>query len=331
MLRVFLCISFSFFNIAQAQDIFFSDQDNEIEYISWVKQFPSSEKIKTGIGKRIANFIFGNYKLDLNRPVAVLAKNLDYCWTLDQENKTILQFNTQKGDQSPQLVNKKFNDFPSLVGLCFIPDNYILFTDSYTNKIYKVSDDGKKFQVLNESLLLDQPTGIAYSKTNREIYVVETDAHRIVVLDEKGKLKREIGQRGNVPGEFNFPTSIWIDDSGTVYVVDAMNFRIQIFDKADELISVFGTMGDATGYFARPKGIATDSYGNIYVADALFHVVQIFDQSGNFLYKFGEQGHDEGQFWMPSGIFIDQDNYIYVADSYNSRIQVFHLIKEGVK
>ncbi|MFH1321653.1 MAG: 6-bladed beta-propeller [Bacteroidota bacterium] len=319
------------FNIAQAQDTTIIG-NTKITYIRWVSQFPPLPQNKNkvlSITNSIAKFFFGKHTPVLSKPVSVLANNLDTLWILDQGNGTILQI-YNKLSETPQFLDKKNNNFKSLIGFCFMPNNEMLFTDSRLNKVFIISADKKDMRVLNDSLLLQQPTGIAYSSVNNEIWIVETSAHRISVLNKKGELIKRIGGRGSDPGEFNFPTFIWSDRLGAIYVVDAMNFRVQIFDKNGELLSVFGEIGDATGYFARPKGIATDSYGNIYIADALFHVVQIFDKSGNFLYKFGTQGRDKGQFWMPTGIYIDDKDYIYVADSYNSRIQVFQLINGGL-
>ena len=231
----------------------------------------------------------------------------------------------------PRFIEKKNKNLASLVGICKFHDNEILFTDSYLNKIFLVDVQKKEFSVLNDSLKLNKVTGIAYCELTKQIWVLETDEHRIVILSEKGEIIKKIGSRGSTKGKFNYPTHIWIDKKGNAYVVDAMNFRVQVFNKEGEIISVFGSNGDATGYFASPKGIATDSYGHIYIADALFHVVQVFDIYGNFLYRFGSQGQDEGQFWMPSGIYIDENDKIYVADSYNSRVQIFQLITGGKK
>ena len=228
-------------------------------------------------------------------------------------------------------IEKKIAAFPSLVGITAFHNTEILFTDSQLNQLFLVNAEKKECRILNDSLKLNQPTGIAYSVINNEIWVVETGAHRIVVLNEKGEIKKTIGSRGNGKGEFNYPSNLCIDKIGNIYILDAMNFRVQVLNKEGDVISVFGTIGDATGSFARPKGIATDSYGNIYVSDALFHVVQVFDIKGNLLYYFGSQGHDEGQFWMPAGLYIDNNNYIYVADSYNSRVQIFQLINTGKK
>jgi len=305
--------------------------DPATAYISWVKQYPSSLKDKQNrrFTERVVDFVFGKKNnLELDRPVAMMALNPEKFWVLDQENGVIFKVQNEVGEIT-QFHNKQYKSFISLVGICRLPGNKMLFTDSYWNKIFMFSPDKKELKVLNDTLSFDRPTGIAYSALNREIWVVETNAHRITVLDESGNLKKRIGNRGTGPGEFNFPTSICIDRTGKVFVVDALNFRIQEFSKDGDFISYFGKQGDVAGSFARPKGIATDSYGNIYIADALFNAVQIFDQSGRLLYTFGTQGRSEGEFWMPSGIYIDEKDYIYVADSYNSRVQIFQLKNEG--
>lgn len=295
--------------------------------IRWIDQFPSSEKFeeKEGIKGKVINFIFGKDKHIISKPFNLLASNPQSYWVLDQGTGKINQIRNNSFENN-KFLNKAFNGYTSLVGICALDENNLLFTDSHLPYIYQVDLKKKKVISINDSLSLNRPTGIAYSKLKKEIWVVETGANRILVLNYKGEVKKIIGKRGSGQGEFNYPTFIWIDKEGSVYIVDAMNFRIQIFNKNGEFVSMFGKNGDATGYFASPKGIATDSYGNIYIADALFHVVQIFDKKGNYLYAFGEQGKEKGQFWMPTGIYIDNENYIYVADSYNSRIQIFQLV-----
>jgi len=317
-----------FIHVAQAQDaaIMANDTVNESASISWVRQFPSVQKDNNkGVGEKIVEFVFGKKNsIELTRPVAVLTVDPRSYWVLDQENGVIFKFQDELGEIT-HLKNKKYRAFTSLVGICSFPNDKILFTDSYWNRIFIFSAGKKELKPFNDSLVFDRPTGIAYSALNKEIWVVETNAHRVSVLDENGRLIKKIGSRGTAPGEFNYPTSIWIDKTGKVFIVDAMNFRVQIFDKEGNFLSMFGKIGDATGYFARPKGIATDSYGHVYIADALFNAVQIFDQTGRFLYTFGTQGHGQGEFWMPAGIYIDEKDNIYVADSYNSRVQVFQL------
>jgi DNA-binding beta-propeller fold protein YncE len=301
--------------------------------IQWVSQFPPDKenKPKVSFAKKVTDFIAGeNDELRLIKPMSVIAVNPDTFIVFDQENG--LPFYVKNQQLEFIKCTKKRNlYFPSIVNSCYVKNHGFVFTDSKLNKIFFILADQKEVKVLNDSLKLNQPTGIAYSADKEEIWVVETAAHRISVLNLKGELIKQIGKRGTGNGEFNYPTSVWIDREGMTYVIDAMNYRVQIFNKDGKYLSSFGKQGDATGYFARPKGIATDSHHNIYITDALFHTVQIFDKDGKYLYNFGEQGREPGQFWMPSGIFIDKNDYIYVSDTYNSRIQIFKINLSNIK
>ena len=298
----------------------------ETNNVQWVNQIPPLQqdvkKQRKGWFKRL---LFGNKDIvGLQKPVLAIPVNAASSIILDQGNGTLFIYEDNKFN-IPKIVRKQEGKFTSLVSAALMPNKDLVFTDSKLEGVFKLTEDLKSIEPLNNSLKLTQPTGIAYSSKNNQIWVVETGAHQISILDRQGNRIKTIGQRGTDKGEFNYPTFIWIDNKGTAYVVDALNYRIQIFDAAGNFLSMFGENGNGTGYFASPKGIATDSFGNIYVVDALFHGVQLFDKNGNYLYRFGTQGHGTGEFWMPSGIYIDQQNNIYVADSYNGRIQIFKL------
>ncbi len=301
----------------------FPQENQTIEYLGSINSGSAYGKKNTF--RIIGNLLFGKDETEIRNPVSVYAENPENVWILCQGNGTLVKKNKNELSVLPAF-RKAGNNMPSLVGMCLAGSN-ILITDSYNEAIYKISSAGNSIERFPVDLNLERPTGIAYSEISDEIWVAETSAHRIRILDRQGNHLRYIGRRGSGEGEFNYPTHIWIDDDGTVYIVDSMNFRVQIFSHRGEYLSSFGKAGNGSGDIARPKGIATDSYGNIYLVDALFHTVQIFDRDGNYLYRFGGQGREEGQFWMPNGIYIDQNNYIYVSDNYNNRVQVFRLIK----
>ncbi|NPA36925.1 MAG: 6-bladed beta-propeller [Chlorobi bacterium] len=293
--------------------------------IEWISEYPNpdfSEEKK--FGEKISHILFGRKDDALLKPFGVCALNKNKFWVLDQGRGTIFKVENNKR-KIPEVLLKEHISYPSLAGICLTREGNILFTDSRLNKVFILTSDGKKNRELNTGLNLQQPTGIAWSQKNKQIWIVETKAHRITVTDSNGNVIKRIGKRGTGKAEFNYPTFIWIDDNGDVYIVDSMNFRLQILDSEGNYISSFGKIGDASGYFSRPKGVAVDTHGNIYVADALYHTVQIYDKKGDFLYYFGSQGHDKGRFWMPGGLFIDKDNDIFVADTYNARIQIFKL------
>ena len=325
---LFLGIVLGGFSLCKSQDTLISDNDINEKRVEWVEEFPTSKKNKRiQFSERLKNLVFGNEQL-LIKPISVVVDKTGSLIVTDQGLNTIIKL-TNQNSRKQHRIKKGQQSFSSLVGICMFNEKGILFSDSYLNKVFFLSEKEQQSEVLNKSVELLQPTGIVYSTITKEIWVVETAGHRISILNEQGELIRTLGRRGNNPGEFNYPTFIWIDKFGIIYVVDSLNFRVQIFDKTGEVIGVFGEPGDGSGNFARPKGIAVDSHGNIYVADALFHTIQIFDKSGNYLYNFGSHGRNKGQFWMPTGIFIDENDNIYVADSYNARIQKFRLVEKN--
>lgn len=291
--------------------------------VQWLAEYPGQEgEQKVNFSERVSRIVFGKKPQEVIKPFNVLAVDPGQFWILDQGSGGIFKVNEGRGTLI-RSIRKTGQVYPSMVGICRRKEGGLLFSDSRLNRVWE--SRGDKLRIFGDSLLLEQPTGIACNPVTGEIWIVETGAHRISRYGKDGSLITQLGNRGSDHGLFNYPTFIWIDRKGQVYVVDSMNHRIQIFDSEGNFLDSFGELGDATGYMARPKGVATDSRGHIYVADALFHAIQIFDRQGNFLHSFGGQGQGLGEFWMPAGLYIDEQDHIYVADSYNARIQIFKL------
>jgi DNA-binding beta-propeller fold protein YncE len=206
-----------------------------------------------------------------------------------------------------------------------IVDQQLFVADSSLAKICVFDREGR-FQFSFGQERLKRPSGVAYWPQGEKVYVSDTSRHVVDVFSRSGEFIYEIGDRGLKPGQFNFPTQLWVDYSGRLYVSDTLNYRIQVFTSEGKFLFTFGRQGDRPGNFAHPCGVATDSLGNIYVTDRQYENVQIFDRDGHILMAFGQEGTDIGQFWLPAGICIDSRNRIYIADSFNKRIQVFQLL-----
>jgi len=194
--------------------------------------------------------------------------------------------------------------------------------DSGLASVIAFDENGKLVQRITNHL--ERPSGLVIA--NEQLFVADSQRHRVVVFDLHGGYQREFGRRGVGPGEFNFPTHLSADNAGNVYVTDSINGRVQILDRDGNFTGQVGTIGDSTGNFGRPKGVAVDTLGHVYVLDALFDNLQIFDRGGHLLLNLGETGGQRGQFWMPNGIAISGQNEIYIADSYNRRLQVFKYV-----
>ena len=294
--------------------------------IVWIKSISSTDDFNhdRSFSSKIWDFLTGAGEKKLLRPMSLIIEPRGRIYAIDQGNQSLVMIDSAEGEM------KFISSCPSLVDICSNKKGDIYFTDSQLGKVFCRRKDSEEIEVLNRTIQLQRPTGVAYFSATGELWVVETTAHRVSIFGENGRFRRHIGKRGINSGEFNFPTHICIDRQGRVYLVDTMNFRIQILDQSDKVQTVFGKAGDASGYFSRPKGIATDSFGHIYVVDGLHHTVQVFNDEGNLLQYFGRQGRANGEFWMPAGIFIDDKDYIYIADSYNQRIQIFRLIQKDL-
>jgi DNA-binding beta-propeller fold protein YncE len=170
------------------------------------------------------------------------------------------------------------------------------------------------------------PAGLAIDRKSGRLYVADAGRHRIRVYDRvSGKFLFEFGRRGTEPGQFNYPTHLFLRGD-RLYVADTMNFRVQAMDLDGRPLARIGAMGANLGELARPKGVAVDTEGHVYVVDAAFNNFQIFDADGQLLLFVGRVGTQNGEFWLPAGMHIDDDNRIYVVDQYNRRVQVFQYL-----
>ena len=53
-----------------------------------------------------------------------------------------------------------------------------------------------------------------------------------------------LGSTGDLPGQFNRPTNVAVDQTGDIYVTDWLNHRVQVF--TPELRYITTLLGDAT-------------------------------------------------------------------------------------
>ena len=61
------------------------------------------------------------------------------------------------------------------------------------------------------------------------VYVVDTENHRVQVFDTNGKFIAKWGSDGSGDGQFLSPMGIEVDTAGRVYVTDRENRRVQVF------------------------------------------------------------------------------------------------------
>src|SRR5262245_52013585 len=70
----------------------------------------------------------------------------------------------------------------------------------------------------------------------REVFVADDEAHRIVVLDFDGRFVRSMGSFGRQLGQVAYVDAVFVRGE-TIYVADAGNNRVQIWDAAGRALS----------------------------------------------------------------------------------------------
>jgi DNA-binding beta-propeller fold protein YncE len=207
-----------------------------------------------------------------------------------------------------------------------VDDRGVVFvSDTRRDRVFGYDETGKVVMEIGKPEEFYSPAGLAIDRPSGRLYVADAGRHKIRVYESAtGQFLFEFGQRGVGPGEFNYPTHLFMR-KGTLYVSDTMNFRVQTFTPDGKPMSQFGQMGAQLGQLARPKGVAVDSDGHVYVVDAAFGNFQIFEGHGEhqLMLFVGQTGSEPGQFMLPAGVYIDEQDRIYVADQYNRRVQVF--------
>jgi sugar lactone lactonase YvrE len=298
--------------------------------IVWIKSIagPADLGIGKGFWQRMLEVVSGEENSAIVRPYGVLRTAAGQLYLADPGAGRVHCLDIVKGTYSI-IGSQAGSPLRSPIGLTEDDAGRIYITDSIIGMVYRFDpQDGSLKPLLSKAL--ERPTGIAFHPLSRLLYVADTMASQIVVLDQNGVVHRRIGVGGESSLSFNRPTDLAIDASGQIYVTDSLNFRITVLTPEGQMVRQFGAPGDSQGNFSRPKGIAVDSAGNIYVSDSLRDAVQVFDQNGVLQLVFGRKGVGPGQFWLPSGLFIDRRDQIYVTDTYNRQIQVFRRLINGV-
>ena len=238
-------------------------------------------------------------------------------FVFDQERRTV----TFLGDKATAKLSKP-------TGIAVGPDGSVFVADATLNRIFAFGPDLRLTIAIGRKGELESPAGLAVDGERGLLYVADSKKHQVLCYSTAdGTVVRTIGRRGGEPGEFNFPTNVFVDKDGHLFVADTLNFRIQSFNPDGTLLNVFGTLGDTPGSLNRPKGVGVDSEGHVYVADSSFNNFQIFDQAGQLLLFVGSVGSGPGEFVLPAGLFIDGKSRIYVVDQGNARVQVFQYLR----
>jgi len=179
------------------------------------------------------------------------------------------------------------------------------------------------------------PRGLAFDHHRALLLVVDYWNYRVQVFscddDAGGSFVSKFGEKGNQPGQLNYPWDLAIDhDHDRILITDNGNNRVQVWSLSEQsFLSCIGQRGSGDLEFHYPQGIAIDKHHHrIVIADTNNNrLVFLSSIDLSFLFSIGKRGSRPGEFLRPSGIAIDHDRHrIIVTDTFNERVQVLSSI-----
>ena len=296
----------------------------QVSFVAEIRDFKDAG-IQAGFWRRVLDLVAGESDQRIGRPYGVYRDPQGRLLVVDTVYNELHVMDVPGGSYSTAGQTGEGITLRTPIGVTGDDSGYLYITDSSVGMVYRYSIQDKALTPFIQTL--QRPTGIAFSRRKRLLYVADTIADRVAVFDLNGNARFSVGSTGSASGKLNHPTDIFIDQAGSLYVTDPLNYRVQVFSGDGRFLRAFGTPGDGDGEFLKPKGIAVDSAGSIYVADSLSDTVKVFDPAGVFRFAFGSNGEGAGMFWQPSGVYIDGNDKIYVSDTYNRRVQIFQRVK----
>ncbi|HLY07707.1 MAG TPA: NHL repeat-containing protein, partial [Planctomycetota bacterium] len=140
-------------------------------------------------------------------------------------------------------------------------------------------------------------------------------------------VERSLGGVGSLPGRFQSPAGLAVDEEGFLYVADSGNHRIQKLNPEGQPVAQWGGWGAQPGLVSYPSGLACVG-DRLYVADYANHRVQVFDRSGRLLKQWGAApavaGGGDGRLHYPEGLAVSPSGGLtVVSEPVEGRLQVF--------
>ena len=176
-------------------------------------------------------------------------------------------------------------------------------------QVFKFDRDGKLLMTLGtKGVAGDGPdtfngvTDVAVA-ANGDIFVADGHVNaRILKFSKDGTFIKTWGKKGDSPGEFNVPHTIFFDSRGRLFVGDRSNKRIQIFDQDGKFLDQWTQFGSPSGIFIAPDD-------TLYVVDYNDKMALFIGSAkdGSITYKIEST--------LAEGVAVGADGSIYVGET----------------
>ncbi|MDH3205051.1 MAG: hypothetical protein OEO79_00485 [Gemmatimonadota bacterium] len=171
------------------------------------------------------------------------------------------------------------------------------------------------------------PTDVAWDSRGN-IYVADGIQNaRIAKYDPEGRWIANLGDRGNMPGQFDVVHGLAIDAQDRLYVADYGNRRIQVLDSNGNFIREIGGVGAPMAICITPGPNQLLYVSNSNPAEDPFINGEIYEVrlDGTITGRFGEAGKLIGQFGMVNAIDCRNPRQLLIGELGNWRVQRVNL------
>ena len=138
----------------------------------------------------------------------------------------------------------------------------------------KLEADGE-LHLQNETLQM--PADIAVSSKGLTA-IADSEKNCILICgDKEGKIVRQVGCKGEKPGQLSAPDGVTSINDDEILVADQLNHRVQQFNvqSAHNFVNSFGQEGTGDGNFKNPASVCVDDEGRIIVSEYINSRVQV--------------------------------------------------------
>lgn len=180
-----------------------------------------------------------------------------------------------------------------------------LSADAPGPDVIELDASGRRLAMWGDGHIMDGHM-FALSPDGR-LFIVDRDAHQIVICTPEGKLLGTLGERGRPNAPFNHPCGVtFIGDR--IFICDGYaNSRIHCFAANGTPLYSWGERGAAPGQFVSPHAIAALPNGTLAVCDRYNNRVQIFSEAGDLIDIWAG-------FYRPTALAVSADGKLAVLD-----------------
>jgi sugar lactone lactonase YvrE len=254
-----------------------------------------------------------------------------------------------RGYVDGQGANAAFNN---PYGVAAGPDGVIYVADTNNHCVRKIALDGTVTTLAGNGIKgfvdgtgtaarFSSPFSLDVDATGN-VYVADAGNNRIrriapngVVVTIAGSGKAGKLDGSSVDAQFNLPSDVAVDGTGTIFVADLGNNAVRKIASDGRVSTVAGNgaAGAADGagpiaQFNAPSGLALGLDGCIVIADTQNNRLRKITPTGQVttIAGLGAKGASDGasssaNFYEPSDVLAMPDGTIYVADTENNRLR----------